>query len=53
MRRFAAVAATALLVLPLLGSTQAGSVTGTRSVMYVGNNWDGTAMWSMRPPTTS
>jgi YVTN family beta-propeller protein len=43
VRRFAAVAATALLVLPLLGSTPAESATGTRPVMYVGNNWDGTA----------
>ncbi|MFN2562351.1 MAG: YncE family protein [Jatrophihabitans sp.] len=43
MRRFAAVAVTALLVLPLLGNTTAGSVTGTRAVMYVGNDWDGTA----------
>jgi YVTN family beta-propeller protein len=43
VRRFAAVAVTALLVLPLLGNTPAGSVTGNRAVMYVGNDWDGTA----------
>lgn len=43
MRRFAAVAATALLIVPLLGSTPAVSAPGTRAVMYVGNDWDGTA----------